>query len=234
MTEPVETSPIADLDRLHSRLWAAAAAVNFSPVDAPQLTVDVFKGGDASDVARLPPTDLPPTVRAMSFGRYSWLLGLLPDQPTIEAVNDCLRRFRNQCIVARSYLAPNEALDLQGILLGPRASEPDDDWKAVALTVERDDRVARKFVWLRPVDPAGDDVSFADVISRTVLARPWISEATFTMAALDNINRVAAQAQASVPRTTVDKWVNLALTERDDPDALVDKLILAWTERGQT
>jgi hypothetical protein len=136
-------------------------------------------------------------------------------------------------VVARSYLTPNEALDLQGILLGSRASEPDDDWKAVALLVERDDRVARKFVWLRPGDPDGDDASFADVIRRTVLARPWISGATFTMAALDNLNKVAAQAQASVPRTTVDRWVNLALTERDEPDALVDKLIAAWTERGR-
>jgi len=233
MTEPVDTSPSADLDRLHARFWAAAGSVNFSPLDAPELTGDVFKGGDTSDVARLPPSDLPAAVRALRYGRYSCLFGLLPDKPTLGAVNDCLRRFRNQCVVARSYLAPNEALDLQGILLGPRGSEPDDDWKAVALTVERDDRVARKFVWLRPIDPAGDDASFADVISRTVLARPWVSDDTFTMAALDNLNRVAAEAQASVPRTTVDKWVSLALTERDDPDGLVDKLIAAWAERGQ-
>ncbi|WP_421933605.1 ABC-three component system middle component 1 [Phenylobacterium sp.] len=226
------SSPLEELNELAARLAAAAESVGFSPVAAVELERDVFKGGEGTDVARLPATDLPDTVRALSFGRYMFILGLLPVEPSPASIADCVRRFRNQCVVARSYLTPNQALDLQGLLMGPRASEPSDEWRAMSLMVERDDRVARKFVWLRPTNPEGDDISFADLLKRTVLARPWISGATFTMAALDNLNRVAAESQAAVPRDTVDRWVSLSLTVKDDPDKLVEELIKAWNERG--
>lgn len=232
MIDPSPPSPTEELDSLASRLTAAAKAAGFIVQDAPDLARDVFKGGEGTDVARLSASDLPEAARALSFGRYTFVLGLLPAEPTPAAIGDCLRRFRNQCVVARSYLSPNQALDLQGILLGPRGSEPSDEWRAHALMVERDDRVARKFAWLRPIDSAGDGQSFSDLLKRTVLARPWHSEATFTMAALDNLNRVAAESQAAVPRDTVDKWVNLALTLQRDPDRLVDELIIAWHQRG--
>jgi hypothetical protein len=230
---PDVTSSLATLNVLHERLASAATSVGLTASDAPELTGNIFRGGEGAEVARLPPSNLPGVVRALRLGRYAVLLGLLPDQPSIEAVEECLRRFRNQCVVARSYLSANEALDLQGVLVGPRGSEPLDDWRPLALLVERDDRVARKFAWLRPADEAADPVSFAELLKRTFLARPWKNEATFTMAALDNLNRAAAMSDASVPRDTVDEWVKLALTERADPDILVDGLVDAWKRRGQ-
>jgi hypothetical protein len=134
-------------------------------------------------------------------------------------------------VIARSYLTPNEALDLQLFLVGPRGSERKSDWQPLALVIERDDRVARKLVWLRPSEPEAEEASFADFIKRTFLARPWQHDAMFTMAALDNLNRAAAIGE--VPRDTVGEWVQLALTRREDPLSLVEGLVDAWAKRGQ-
>lgn len=221
------------LDRLHAYLRARADAVGLKAEDAPNLTSNVFLGGEGSQTARLEPEDLPYPVRALQIGRYAVLLAMLPEQPSLEAITEALRRFRNQCVVARSYLPPNAALDLQGILVGPRGSEPTEEWRPMALLVERDDRVARKFAWLRPESEDADDASAADLIKRTFLARPWVTDATFTMAALDNLNRAAAMWDASVPRDTVDEWVRLALGPKSDADVLVEGLVDAWARRGR-
>jgi hypothetical protein len=213
---------------------AAATAVGLPAADAPQLTSDVFLGGEGSETARLKVSDLLHPLRALQLGRFTVLLAMLPEEPSLEAVTEALRRFRNQCVIARSYLSVNQALDLQGILIGPRGSEPMDEWRPLALLLERDDRVARKFVWLRPANEAADDASFADLIKRTFLARPWVNDATFTMAALDNLNRAAAMWDTSVPRDTVDEWVNLSLAPRDDADTLVQGLVATWARRGQS
>ena len=221
-----------DLDLLLARLNAAARKIGFDPYDQPGLTRAWFKGGEGTEKATLSASDLPTETRSLRFDRYTFLLALMPDEPTPESVGDCVRRFRNQCVIARSFLAPNEALDLQGILMGPRGSDQDDDWKAIALMVERDDRVVRKFVWLRPAKADEEDASFEDLLRRSALARPWISDAEFTMAALDNINRLAAGTTSSVPRDLMDDWIRLALSDNPNPDRLVDQLISAAQARN--
>ena len=107
------------------------------------------------------------------------MLGVLPETASIDAVRETLRRYRNQCVIARSFLSPNQVLDLQLMLVGPRGSERSAEWRSLALMVERDDRVARKLAWLRPEDPARDPESFADFLKRTFLARPWKIMANF-------------------------------------------------------
>jgi DNA-directed RNA polymerase specialized sigma24 family protein len=106
-----------------------------------------------------------------------------------------------------------------------------DNWKTLALSVERDERVARKLAWLRPAQAAADETSFADFLKRTFLARPWKHQAVFTMAALDNMSKIAAV--GDVPRNTVGEWMQLALTQRSDPPALVEGFVDAWSRRGQ-
>jgi len=231
MTESVQVPVDDPLKWVQQALRAAAVAVDLEVGNCPELASGIFKGGEDAAAARLDPADLPTSVRALRLGRYIVLIGLLPDQPSTEAVTEALRRYRNQCVIARSYLTPNEALDLHLILVGPRGSERLDEWQPLALIIERDERVARKLAWLRPNEPKADEASFAEFIKRTFLARPWKHEAVFTMAALDNLNRVAAV--GDVPRDTVGEWIKLALTQRDDPSALVDALIDAWTRRGQ-
>lgn len=234
MSQSSSTPLEAMLNRVHARFIEAAEAVGLAARDAPKLTANVFMGGDGTEAARLPANDLPYPVRALEIGRYKLLLATLPEQPSLEAVTESLRRFRNQCVVARSYLSANEALDLQGVLVGPRGSEPMDEWRPLALLVERDDRVARKFAWLRPADEAADESSFRDLIKRTFLARPWVNNSTFSMAALDNLHRAAAMWDTTVPRDTVDEWVKLSLGERADADALVQGLVEAWRRRGRS
>jgi hypothetical protein len=226
--------PIDDpLSWVEASMVSAAEAVSLTVVKAADLSSNVFRGGEDSASAQLSPSDLPASVRVMKVGRYLVLLGILPEQASTESVNEAVRRYRNQCVIARSYITPNEALDLQLILIGPRGSERVNDWQTLALLVERDDRVARKLVWLRPSDPGADTKSFEEFTKRSFLARPWNHDAVFTMAALDNLNRAAAMADSSIPRNTVDEWIKLALTESDDSAKLVDSLVEVWSRRGQ-
>jgi hypothetical protein len=229
-----DPSPTVDpLKWVEASVISAGEKVFLSAVRAPELSSNVFRGGEDAASAQLNPTDLPTSVRVLKLGRYVVLLGLLPEQASKEAVNEAVRRYRNQCVIARSYVTPNEALDLQLILIAPRGSERTNDWQTLALLVERDDRVARKLVWLRPSDPEADIESFVEFTKRTFLARPWNHDAVFTMAALDNLNRAAAMADASVPRNTVDEWIKLALTESNDAASLVNSLVEVWSRRGQ-
>jgi len=223
-----------ELMGFRARLVKEARVAGLAVSDADALSRDEFNGGAHSDAARLNADDLLRPVAAVRLGRYSVVIGMLPSEASPEAIRETLRRFRNQCVVARSYLQPNEALDLQGLLVGPRGSERDDEWRAVALMVERDDRVARKFVWLRPDAVDADESSFQDLVKRTFLARPWKSEGTFTMAALDNLKRVASTWDSGVPRSTVDEWMELGVSKIDDPDELVGKLVESWSRRGQS
>jgi len=166
----------------------------------------------------------------LQIGRYAVLLTLLPEAPDEEGMCDVVRRVRNQCVVARSYLSPPAALDLHAILLGPRGSEGVDRWRALALIAERDERVARKLVWLRPLDARADEQSFGDFVKRSFLARPWLTDAIFSMAPLDNVSRAATY--GDIPRDTAGEWVRLASEPDIDPDLLVEKLVVAWQRRS--
>ncbi|WP_022976825.1 ABC-three component system middle component 1 [Nevskia ramosa] len=223
-----------ELIETRARLIKAAEIAGLNSADVDALVKPEFNGGAHSDAARLSPGDLLRPIAAVRLGCYSVVIGMLPSHANAEAVNETLRRFRNQCVVARSYLRANEALDLQGILIGPRGSERDEEWRALALTVERDDRVARKFVWLRPESKDADEASFHELVKRTFLARPWRSEGTFTMAALDNLKRVALTWNVKVSRNTVDEWMELGVSQSEDSDELVQKLVESWSRREQS
>lgn len=195
----------------------------------PGFAGQVFSGGSETSSARLEPADLPNHVRGLQVGRYAVLLALLPEVPDDDDVVEVVRRVRNQCVVARSHLSSAASLDLHAILIGPRGSEGVDRWKALALIAERDERVARKLVWLRPVDVSADEQSFADFAKRSFLARPWVTGAIFSMAPLDNVGRLAAF--EGVPLNTAGEWIRFASNPDLDPDLLVDQLVVSWKRR---
>lgn len=235
MTEEAPSSPAQRvLDAAEALLGARADELKLEIRKMPQFAERVFAGGGESASARLETHDMPAHVRGLQIDRYAIVLALMPEAPSEEGVADTVRRARNQCVVARSYLTSPAALDLHAILLGPRGSEGSDAWRALALIAERDERVARKFVWLRPEDPAADEASFAEFTQRTFLARPWVTDAVFSMAPLDNISRAAAA--GDVPRDTASTWIQLASAADDDddrdPDAMVDGMIAAWRQRS--
>lgn len=230
MTDRLVISPA--MKDFADRLRAAAQALDLSVEDRPELAGGNFNGGSTASTS-LSPSDLPNESHGIKIARFNIVLGILPDMAAIEAVRETLRRYRNQCVVARSYLNPNETLDLQLMLLGPRSSERQDSWRALALMVERDDRVARKLAWLRPEDPQRDDDSFAEFLKRTFLARPWIRrEGEFEDVALDQLSAGNATAPG-LPRTTAEEWERIALDDSKTPDQIVTALVKAWERRGQ-
>lgn len=227
MTDSAASSPgLADFA---ARLRTAALALDLKVDDRPELARATFNGGSTKSTT-LSPTDLPAERHSIRIDRFNIVLGILPDVPAMEAVLETLRRYRNQCVVARSFLGTNETLDLQLMLLGPRASERQEAWRAMALMVERDDRVARKLAWLRPEDPANDSESFTDFLKRTFLARPWVhAEGQFEDVALDQLSATAP----GLPRTTAQEWERIALDEKKTPDDIVAALVKSWERRGQ-
>ncbi len=230
MTE--ESPPSSGLADFANRIRTAALALNLKVEDRPELASVTFNGGSSKSTS-ISPTDLPAESHAFRIDRFNIVLGVLPALATLEAVRETLRRYRNQCVIARSYLGTNETLDLQLMLLGPRASESQEDWRALALMVERDDRVARKLAWLRPEDESRDEESFTDFLRRTFLARPWVhDEGKFEDAALDELSGGNASTQG-LPRPLADEWERIALDEKKSPDEIVNALVTAWERRGQ-
>lgn len=218
------------LDWIDGALCDHARAVDLPATAAPELIAPSFGVADASAAARLEPGDLPFVARGIRLGRFAVVLGLLPETSRDEDIADTMRRYRNQCVLARSQLSPAAALDLQLIVTGPRGSDEKDVWRAASLAVERDDRVARKLVWLRPADPAADEESFRAFVKRTFLARPWNTDATFSVASLDGIMMTVEP--GTVPGDTAGKWIKLAAELKDDPAALIDGLVEVWAKRS--
>ncbi len=229
MTEAARSPPEATLDWVEEALERQAGRLGLSFERVAALTGAAFAGAGDTASARLEPGDLPAHARGVRVGRYAIVLSLLPEAANEEGVSEAVRRVRNQCVVARSYLSSPAALDLHALVVGPRGSEGSDRWRALALLAERDDRVARKLVWLRPENAAADQQSFDDFTRRTFLARPWITDAIFSMAPLDNVSRAAAHGE--IARDTAGEWVRLATDLELDPDTLVSGLIQAWRRR---
>lgn len=222
----------AGLADFSDRLRKAALALGLEFEERPELASATFNGGSTKSTT-LSPTDLPTESYAIRIDRFNIVLSILPDVAAMEAVIETLRRCRNQCVVARSFLGTNETLDLQLMLLGPRASERQEAWRAMALMVERDDRVARKLAWLRPEDPLNDDESFSEFLKRTFLARPWVhAEGQFEDVALDELSGTGATA-LGLPRTTAGEWERIALDEKMTPDDIVAALVKSWARRVQ-
>ncbi|KAB0482233.1 hypothetical protein SAMN04490202_3329 [Pseudomonas reinekei] len=212
-------------------LKAAAEQCELQVSDWPELAGVSFRGGEASASTRLSPSDLPAVKYGIKIGRYSVVVGVLPEEPNAPAIRETLRRYRNQCVIARSFLSANQALDLQLMLVGPRGSERLSEWQALALMVERDDRVARKLAWLMPEEEANDGASFGDFLKRTFLARPWSFEGRFSAAALDRLSSASETSISPLPRNVAEEWEQIALGPEEDPMKIVDALINAWKRR---
>ncbi|MCM2458834.1 hypothetical protein HGO37_25965 [Rhizobium sp. CG4] len=231
MSESSATSPVQKtLDTVQGLLAARAIHANLAVEVRPEFAGRIFAGGSDTPSARIEASDLPNHVRGFQLGRYPVLLTMLPEAPDEEEIRDVVRRVRNQCVVIRSYLSPQAALDLHAILLGPRGSESVDRWRALALIAERDERVARKLVWLRPKDAAADERSFEDFSKRTFLSRPWVTRAIFSMAPLDNVSSVASY--GDVPRDTAGEWIRAASEPGVEADQLVGNLVASWQRRS--
>ncbi|GAB2863300.1 hypothetical protein GCM10027277_34960 [Pseudoduganella ginsengisoli] len=119
---------------------------------------------------------------------------------------------------------------MQLILVGPRGSAADSDWLALALSIERDDRVARKLVWLLPDTPEEDGESYDQFIKRTFLAKPWSEPDQLGNQALDKLSDANVKVDG-LSHSLVDEWKRIALDQEKTPDEIVEALVKAWEVR---
>jgi hypothetical protein len=154
--------------------------------------------------------DLPRAVRAARIDDIPVLIGELSGTALRASIEPHLRRYRNQAIIARSWLAA-EAPNLQLFLIGPQGAFSRSDWRQLASEIEADDRTCRKLVWLFDQAPTVDDAEA--FLTRTFVARPWPTQQQQVL--LDTV------ASYALP----DGWEE-AVDDKDlDFDGLVEALI---------
>ena len=114
--------------------------------------------------------DLPKSVCGARIDDIPVLIGELSGTALRASIEPQLRRYRNQAIIARSWLA-FEAPNLQLFLIGPPGALSRSEWRQLAAEIEADDRTCRKLVWLYDQTPTVDDAEA--FLARTFVARPW-------------------------------------------------------------
>jgi len=154
--------------------------------------------------------DLPKAVRAARIDNMPVLIGELSGTALRASIEPQLRRYRNQTIIARSWLAA-EAPNLQLFLIGPAGAYSRSEWRQLAAEIEADDRTCRKLVWLFDHEPTLDDAE--TFLTRTFVARPWPTQHQQVL--LDTV------ASYALP----DGWEEAADDKELDFDGLVEALI---------
>lgn len=223
----------AALERMFEFLRDAAHREGLPFLQRADLASTTFRGID-ENAQGIDPIDLPQDVMGISLGRCPIVLGELPAAPDGRLLQAAMRRYRNQAVVARSFLQPSQTCDLHLILAAPSGALHVDEWQQEAGAIERDERVCRKLVWLRSADPAQDEATFLSLLDRTFLARPWRQSSASASAELDHLSRfVATGAGSGLASRVVSEWIALGrLTDEEhDNDALVLELVSAY-QRG--
>jgi len=217
-----------DLELFSSLFAERARAVGLAFDALSAITGNSFGTGDAA-TTRLGPDQLPDLVYGCLVGRHPLILGILPKIANAESVFASVRRYRNQCVVARSNLTADQALDLNLFLLGPAGSDNDEQWKALGATIERDDRVARKQVWLRPLQADANEDSFRLFCERTFMARPWLKGHPIeAQLALDPIEELFTDEGG--PAGVGRNWFGLADGDIEPGPDLVEALITQYRD----
>jgi hypothetical protein len=154
--------------------------------------------------------DLPRAVFAAQIDDIPVLIGELSGTALRASIEPQLRRYRNQAIIARSWLAA-EAPNLQLFLISPVGAFNGSDWRQLAAEIEADDRTCRKLVWLTDQMPTVDDAEA--FLTRTFVARPWPTQQQQVL--LDTV------ASYALP----DGWEEVVDDKELDFDGLVEALI---------
>jgi hypothetical protein len=131
---------------------------------------------------------------------------------------------QRQAAVARTTVAADSGEDLVLIMVGPRGSRDNPEWRAFTMEVERNDLVCRKLVWLPPKKAADNSSALREFVRRTFLSKPWLVTEGIPQTALDAL---------SEKNTVLKGWEEILdkqpLNRADvDYDALVEKLVSAY------
>lgn len=155
--------------------------------------------------------DLPGHVVAFRIDGTPLLIGEISGPPMMAVVADQLRRYRNQAAIARSWLGA-EGPNLQLFLIGPEGALGHRSWLQLAATVEADDRICRKVMWLFDGSPTPQ--SALQFLGRTFVATPW-----------DKEERIKAQLDQMADVGLPDGWQAIVDDEELDAEGVVNKII---------
>lgn len=207
---------MADAPAFADLLLQAAGRIGARVADGPAELVGsrfnsevLSEAVSGSSIARHD-NDLPRAVRAARIDDIPVLMGELSGTALRASIEPQLRRYRNQAIIARSWLAA-EAPNLQMFLIGPPGAYSRSDWRQLAAEIEADDRTCRKLVWLFDQAPTLDDAEA--FLTRTFVARPWPTQQQQVL--LDTV------ASYALP----DGWEEAVDDKELDFDGLVETLI---------
>ncbi len=93
----------------------------------------------------------------------------LPAKCNRQEILDAVDTILNNVLEMRKSMKAVPSSDLYVMLAAPYGSADSSDWNTLAAEIERDDRLARKHVWL----PDNDGKNFESFVDTTFLARPW-------------------------------------------------------------
>jgi hypothetical protein len=114
--------------------------------------------------------DLPDLVAASRIDETPVLVGELKGPPDRAVIEEQMRRYRNQAMIARSWLG-EEGPNLQLFLISPAGGRGSQDWRQRAAQIEADDRICRKLVWM--MESTATLEGAVEFMGRTFAARPW-------------------------------------------------------------
>ncbi|URW82165.1 hypothetical protein NBV64_15740 [Alcaligenes sp. DN25] len=138
----------------------------------------------------------------------------LPTECKRQQVLDAVDALLNNVLEMRKSLKATPSSDLYVMLVAPYGSADNSEWNTLAAEIERDDRLARKHVWLP--DDAGKN--FDAFIETTFLARPWTVEGN-EQARADALHLLTKQ--VSIPAG----WQDVLLDDDLQGEDLVRKLL---------
>lgn len=138
----------------------------------------------------------------------------LPDECNRQQVLNAVDAMLNNVLEMRKSLKATPSSDLYVMLAAPYGSADNPEWNTLAAEIERDDRLARKHVWLP--DSAGEN--FDSFIETTFLARPWAVEGD-DQARVDALQLLTKQ--VSIPAG----WQEVLLDDDLQGEDLVRKLL---------
>lgn len=139
----------------------------------PALNAEVLGSGTTRPAFQRNENDLPAEIAAVRIDGTPVLICRITGPATKAIIDNQLRRHRNQAAIARSWLG-TEGPNLQLFLIGPEGALGNRGWEQVAATIEADDRICRKLVWL--FDEPPDLKSALSFLGRTFIATPWDKE----------------------------------------------------------
>jgi hypothetical protein len=133
------------------------------PEQFPDLIVDAALAAGCRHVLACVGT----SIIAIDF--YTVLAAPLPATDDRQEVLAAVDALLSDVLALRRTWAAARSSDLYLMLAAPQGSADQPVWKSWAAEIERDDRLARKHVWL----PDNEGGNFGSFIETTFLARPW-------------------------------------------------------------